>query len=115
MVRKINVVFSDVDEFIEEIVRAWEKGSWRKESNRLVLESENYVMEVFGWEIVPKKALWILKNYRKAGGRVLSFMVKEGEEESIEEALGFLTLASVEPKGEDIIAQYSVVSGFSIL
>jgi len=90
------------------------KKDWKKDSNRLVLESENYRMEVYGYDTVPVGALWILHKYEDSKDRVLVLNVGDNEEELIEEALGFLSFASVEPKKENIFGQYSIISSFSV-
>ena len=115
--KKVKVVFgSDISEFMGELVKAWEKGKWRKDSNRLILESENYRMEVYGYDTVPEKALWFLQKYEESedGVLILDIEDEDKDKEVVEEALGFLSFASVEPKKGEVFGQYSVISGFAI-
>ena len=113
--KKVKLVFgSDISEFMEELIKAWEEENWRKDSNRLVLESENYRMEVYGYDTVPEKALWFLQKYEEAEDGILILDIEDKDKELIEETLGFLSFASVEPKKGEVFGQYSVISGFAI-
>ena len=113
--KKVKVVFgSDISEFMGELIKAWEEGNWRKDPNRWILESENYRMEVYGYDTVPEKALWFLQKYEESEDRVLILDIEDKDKELIEEALGFLSFASVEPKKGEVFGQYSVISGFAI-
>ena len=62
---KVQIVFADnVLKFIDELISAWKEGKWKRDANRLVLESENYLMEVYGYDAAPEEASWILQRYR---------------------------------------------------
>ena len=113
--KKVKVVFgSDISDFAGELIDAWREENWRKDSNRLILESENYRMEVYGYDTVPERALWFLQKYEESEDRVLILDIEDKDKELIEEALGFLSFASVEPKKGEVFGQYSVISGFAI-
>jgi len=112
--KEVRVIFADISEFVEEIIDAWKGENWKKESNRLILESENYRVEVYGYDNVPEEALWILQKYEDAEDKVLVLNVEDEDKELIERALGFLSFASVEPKKGEVFGQYSIISGFAI-
>ena len=111
---KVKVVFADnLSKFIDELISAWKEGNWKRDANRLILEGENCLMGVYGYDAVPEKAFWILQKYKDIDGKVLVMNVEDKDKESVKEALMFLSFASVEPKG-DTFGQYSVVSNFAI-
>jgi len=112
--KEVRVIFGNISEFVEELINAWKEGNWKKESNRLILESENYRIEVYGYDNAPEETLWILQKYEDAEDKVLVLNVEDENKELIERALGFLSFASVEPKKGEVFGQYSIISGFAI-
>ena len=54
--KKVKLVFgSNISDFAGELIDVWREENWRKDSNRLILESENYRMEVYGYILLPYK------------------------------------------------------------